>query len=89
MTGKETRYVVLGHLQRGGSPTSYDRVLATRFGSVARSTSAEGQFGVMMATHSAGHRRGAARGDRRKDASRCPLDVEIVIELRGDRDRAR
>ena len=32
LTGKETRTVVLGHLQRGGSPTSFDRVLATRFG---------------------------------------------------------
>src|SRR5688500_3512163 len=34
-TGKETRYVVLGHLQRGGAPTSFDRVLATRFGARA------------------------------------------------------
>ena len=35
MTGKETRIVVLGHLQRGGSPTAFDRVLATRFGGKA------------------------------------------------------
>jgi ATP-dependent phosphofructokinase / diphosphate-dependent phosphofructokinase len=35
MTGKETRTVVLGHLQRGGSPTAFDRVLATRFGGKA------------------------------------------------------
>ncbi|HXE81514.1 MAG TPA: ATP-dependent 6-phosphofructokinase [Vicinamibacterales bacterium] len=35
LTGKETRTVVLGHLQRGGSPTSFDRVLATRFGGKA------------------------------------------------------
>ena len=34
-TGKETRSVVLGHLQRGGAPTSFDRVLATRFGGKA------------------------------------------------------
>ena len=32
LTGKESRHVVLGHLQRGGPPTSYDRMLATRFG---------------------------------------------------------
>ena len=31
-TGHETRAVVLGHIQRGGTPTAYDRVLATRFG---------------------------------------------------------
>ena len=35
LTGKETRTVVLGHLQRGGSPTAFDRVLATRFGGKA------------------------------------------------------
>jgi 6-phosphofructokinase 1 len=35
LTGKETRSVVLGHLQRGGAPTSFDRVLATRFGGKA------------------------------------------------------
>jgi len=32
LTGKETRVVVLGHLQRGGPPTTFDRVLGTRFG---------------------------------------------------------
>ena len=35
LTGKETRSVVLGHLQRGGTPTSFDRILATRFGARA------------------------------------------------------
>ena len=35
LTGKETRHVVLGHLQRGGSPTAFDRTLATRFGGKA------------------------------------------------------
>jgi ATP-dependent phosphofructokinase / diphosphate-dependent phosphofructokinase len=49
MTGKETRYVVLGHLQRGGTPTSYDRVLATRFGAKAVECLLEGQFGRMVA----------------------------------------
>jgi len=49
MTGKETRYVVLGHLQRGGTPTSYDRVLATRFGARAVECLLEGQFGRMVA----------------------------------------
>jgi 6-phosphofructokinase 1 len=50
-TGKETRYVVLGHLQRGGAPTSFDRVLATRFGSRAVELLLEGQAGHMVAFH--------------------------------------
>ena len=49
LTGKETRTVVLGHLQRGGSPTSYDRVLATRFGGKAVELAVTGEFGTMVA----------------------------------------
>ncbi|MBA2306109.1 MAG: ATP-dependent 6-phosphofructokinase [Acidobacteria bacterium] len=49
--GKETRYVVLGHLQRGGAPTSFDRILATRFGARAVELLLEGQFGHMVAFH--------------------------------------
>jgi 6-phosphofructokinase 1 len=52
LTGKETRHVVLGHLQRGGSPTSYDRMLATRFGSFAVELIRRGEFGVMTALRS-------------------------------------
>jgi 6-phosphofructokinase 1 len=48
-TGKETRTVVLGHLQRGGWPTSYDRVLAQRFGAAAVRVIAKGHSGVMVA----------------------------------------
>jgi len=48
-TGKETRSVVLGHLQRGGQPTSTDRVLATRFGSYAVELAVRGRFGTMVA----------------------------------------
>jgi 6-phosphofructokinase 1 len=48
-TGKETRSVVLGHLQRGGAPTSFDRVLATRFGGKAVELVQRGEFGVMVA----------------------------------------
>jgi len=49
MTGKEGRHVVLGHLQRGGSPSAYDRVLATRFGGFAVELVQRGEFGVMTA----------------------------------------
>jgi len=45
----ETRVVVLGHLQRGGSPTAYDRVLATRYGIAAIDLVYRGQFGRMVA----------------------------------------
>ena len=48
-TGKESRAVVLGHTQRGGTPTAYDRVLATRFGLHAVDAVAEGDFGKMVA----------------------------------------
>ena len=48
-TGVETRHVVLGHLQRGGSPTAHDRVLATRYGVRAAELINEGTFGVMVA----------------------------------------
>jgi ATP-dependent phosphofructokinase / diphosphate-dependent phosphofructokinase len=49
MTGKETRALVLGHLQRGGGPTTFDRVLALRFGAAAVRLVAEGKFGMMVA----------------------------------------
>jgi 6-phosphofructokinase 1 len=48
-TGKETRVTVLGHLQRGGSPTGFDRTLATRFGAAAVHLIAQGKFGQMVA----------------------------------------
>ncbi len=48
MTGVETRCTVLGHLQRGGSPTAYDRLLSLRFGSAAVRTLAEGISDVMV-----------------------------------------
>jgi ATP-dependent phosphofructokinase / diphosphate-dependent phosphofructokinase len=48
-TGYETRVTVLGHVQRGGSPTPHDRVLATRFGLKAADLVHEGRFGTMAA----------------------------------------
>jgi 6-phosphofructokinase 1 len=50
-TGKETRSMVLGHLQRGGGPTSFDRLMALRFGAAAVRTLAEGVTDVMVALH--------------------------------------
>ncbi|WP_129842582.1 ATP-dependent 6-phosphofructokinase [Streptomyces sp. RFCAC02] len=47
--GKEARPVILGHVQRGGTPTAYDRVLATRFGWHAVEAAHRGEFGMMTA----------------------------------------
>ena len=48
-TGYESRMTVLGHVQRGGTPTAYDRVLATRFGVAAVDAARAGAFGQMVA----------------------------------------
>lgn len=50
-TGKDTRSLVLGHLQRGGDPTTFDRLLALRFGAAAVRLVEEGKFGRMVALH--------------------------------------
>jgi 6-phosphofructokinase 1 len=52
ITGKETRSLVLGHLQRGGMPTGYDRLLATRFGGAAVRAIADERWGHMVALQS-------------------------------------
>ena len=49
LTGKETRAVVLGHLLRGGTPTTFDRLISLRFGAAAVRALEEGQAGVMVA----------------------------------------
>ncbi|MEW6778229.1 MAG: 6-phosphofructokinase, partial [Bdellovibrionota bacterium] len=48
-TGYETRYTVLGHIQRGGSPTPFDRVLATRMGTAAVDEAHAGGSGKLLA----------------------------------------
>ena len=69
LTGFETRVTVLGHLQRGGTPTAFDRVLATRLGTVAADLAVGGEGSVMVAM------RGA-------DIVPVPLD-EACAEIRG------
>jgi 6-phosphofructokinase 1 len=48
ITGFETRHTVLGHIQRGGSPTAFDRILGTRFGIAAIDLVHKGEFGRMV-----------------------------------------
>jgi 6-phosphofructokinase 1 len=51
LTSVESRAVVLGHIQRGGTPTAHDRVLATRFGHAALIQAVAGNFSVMVGLH--------------------------------------
>jgi 6-phosphofructokinase 1 len=48
LTGYESRVTILGHVQRGGSPVAFDRVLATRFGVAAMEAAIGGRFGAMV-----------------------------------------
>ena len=76
-TGKETRYVVLGHLQRGGQPTQWDRQLCTRFGAYAVHMIANGEFGKMVSMG----REGMGSVDLAEataDIKRVPVDGDLV-----------
>jgi ATP-dependent phosphofructokinase / diphosphate-dependent phosphofructokinase len=68
LTGFETRVTILGHIQRGGTPTAFDRVLATRFGIAAIEAVHDGAFGNMVAL-------------RAGEIVRVPL-AEAVTELK-------
>jgi ATP-dependent phosphofructokinase / diphosphate-dependent phosphofructokinase len=54
LTGLESRVTILGHLQRGGTPSAADRLLATRLGTACAALINQGQFGVMVATRGDG-----------------------------------
>jgi len=81
MTGKETRLVVLGHLLRGGSPTSFDRLLGQRFGAAAVRALGEGQRSVMVALDPP-----TVRYIPLVDATRrmktVPLDCDVMLTAR-------
>jgi ATP-dependent phosphofructokinase / diphosphate-dependent phosphofructokinase len=82
-TGKETRSIVLGHLQRGGSPTTFDRLLGTRFGAAAMRLLAEGDSGKMVALdppdiRALSLRRTVGRGQVRT----VPLDSDVIRSAR-------
>jgi 6-phosphofructokinase 1 len=80
-TGKEARSLVLGHLQRGGTPTGYDRVLASRFGGAAVRAVAEGKWGHMVALKSPDIVTVRMK-DALAEAKRVPLDGDIVRTAR-------
>jgi phosphofructokinase-like protein len=80
-SGKETRTLVLGHIQRGGSPTAFDRNLALRFGAAAVRCINEGSLGTMVALQ--GQRIVAVPlGEAVRDLKRVPLDSDLVVTAR-------
>ena len=81
MTGKETRSLVLGHLQRGGSPTTFDRLLALRFGAAAIRIVAERQFGMMVAFQPPGIV-AVPLEQAIAQPRRVPLDSDTIITAR-------
>ena len=81
ITGKETRTVVLGHLLRGGGPTTTDRLLALRFGSAAIRSIASGCFGCMVALDPPVVRNVPLSSAIRRMKT-VPLDSDIMLTAR-------
>ena len=81
LTGKESRVTVLGHLQRGGSPTAFDRILSTRYGTAAVNFLMEGRYGHMVCLKGSQidtvTLEEAAKGQRK-----VPLDSDLVRAAR-------
>ena len=80
-TGKETRTLVLGHIQRGGEPIAYDRSLALRFGAAAVRCIREGSLGTMVALQGA-HIRAVPLPEAVAEIKRVPLDSDLVVTAR-------
>ena len=81
VTGKETRTLVLGHIQRGGEPIAYDRNLALRFGAAAVRCIADGQLGTMVALQGS-HVRAVPLADAVSAIKTVPLDDDMVMACR-------
>jgi ATP-dependent phosphofructokinase / diphosphate-dependent phosphofructokinase len=81
ITGKETRSLVLGHLQRGGVPTGYDRLLATRFGGAAVRAVEDKRWGHMVALQSP-HIVTIPLVEALKEGKRVELDHDVIRTAR-------
>ncbi|HEV7700969.1 MAG TPA: ATP-dependent 6-phosphofructokinase [Pyrinomonadaceae bacterium] len=81
MTGKESRCVVLGHLQRGGSPNAFDRMLGTNFGACAVRALASGETGKMVALQ-AGEIVTAPLSEACANIKTVPIDGQLVRTAR-------
>lgn len=80
-TGKETRALALGHLQRGGPPTAYDRLISLRFGVAAVRCVADREFGCMVALDPP-HVRAVPLADAVKEVKTVPLGSDIIETAR-------
>ena len=80
-TGRETRELVLGHLQRGGGPNAYDRLLALRFGAAAANLVAEEKFGTMVALDPP-HVHAVPLAEAIKHIKNVPLDSDVISTAR-------
>jgi ATP-dependent phosphofructokinase / diphosphate-dependent phosphofructokinase len=80
-TGFETRSLVLGHLQRGGQPVAFDRILSLRFGAAAVELVAQGHFGCMVALDATGIRP-VSIADAVRETRNVPLDAEEILTAR-------
>ncbi|MDR0788341.1 MAG: ATP-dependent 6-phosphofructokinase [Gemmatimonadota bacterium] len=81
LTGKETRSMVLGHIQRGGTPIAYDRNLALRFGAAAVRCINEGRLGTMVALQG-NEIVPVPLLDAVKELKRVPVDCDMVCTAR-------
>ena len=82
VTGKDARVVVLGHVQRGGMPTPYDRILATRFGAAAVRVLAEGRYGEVVVSKGA-EISTVSMADCAGKVNTVPVDHEMIRTARG------
>jgi len=82
IVGSETRVTVLGHLQRGGTPTAFDRWLATRYGAAAVRLAAEGGFGRMVSLQNA-QVVDVALSEALKVPKRVDVNGDAVLTARG------
>jgi 6-phosphofructokinase 1 len=80
-TRRETRSLVLGHLQRGGEPNAHDRLLALRFGAAAVQLVREGRFGTMVALHPP-RVLAVPLDDAVRDIKMVPVDGDVVATAR-------
>ncbi|MFW5951115.1 MAG: 6-phosphofructokinase [Gemmatimonadota bacterium] len=80
-TGKETRSIVLGHLQRGGSPIAYDRLIALRFGAAAVRSVSEESYGTMVALDPPGVR-AVPLAQAIERLKQVPLESDVVQTAR-------
>ncbi len=81
-TEKDTRSLVLGHLQRGGSPTTFDRLLALRFGAAAVRLVEEGKFNHMVALAEDGGMAAVPLEEAIRERKKVPLDCDKILTAR-------